>query len=150
MFIFWKQLGLVNSLLGLVIAVTATSLPFSLWMMWKFFQTVPISLEESARMSGAPRFRAFYEIALPLAKPGMIAVAVFSYAIAWNAYTLPTVLISDSSKWPLTVGIQSFLQTDAISWGALMAASAVAVIPSFLFVYFLQKYLLQGFRAGGI
>lgn len=150
MFIFWRKLGMINSYPGLILAVTATSLPFSLWMMWKFFQTVPKSLEESAMMAGAPRFRAFYEIALPMAKPGMIAVAVFSYAIAWNAYTLPTVLMSDSSKWPLTVGIQAFLQTDAISWGALMAANAIAVIPSFLFVFFLQKYLLRGFRAGGV
>jgi multiple sugar transport system permease protein len=150
MFIFWRKLGMINSYPGLILAVTATSLPFSLWMMWKFFQTVPKSLEESAMMAGAPRFRAFYEIALPMANPGMIAVAVFSYAIAWNAYTLPTVLISDSSKWPLTVGIQAFLKTDAISWGVLMAASAIAVIPSFLFVFLLQKYLLRGFRAGGV
>jgi len=150
MFIYWRQIGMINSYIGLILAETALSLPFSLWLMWKFFQTVPLSLEESAQMAGASRFRAFYEIALPMAKPGMIAVAVFAYAGSWNAYTIPRVLMPDSSKWPLTVGVYSFVQQFDTSWGAVMAASALILIPSFLFVFFLQKYLLRGFRAGGI
>jgi len=150
MFIYWRQLGLINSYIGLILAETALSLPFSLWLMWKFFQTVPLSLEESAQMAGASRFRAFYEIALPMAKPGMIAVAVFSYAGSWNAYTLPRVLMPDAEKWPLTVGVYSFVQQFDTNWGEVMAASALILIPSFIFVFFLQKYLLRGFRAGGI
>jgi len=150
MFIYWRQLGMINSYIGLILAETALSLPFSLWLMWKFFQTVPLSLEESAQMAGASRFRAFYEIALPMAKPGMIAVAVFSYAGSWNAYTLPRVLMPDAEKWPLTVGVYSFVQQFDTNWGEVMAASALILIPSFIFVFFLQKYLLRGFRAGGI
>ncbi|WP_423750837.1 carbohydrate ABC transporter permease [Salinirarus marinus] len=150
MFIFWRQLGWINSFIGLIFADTAVSLPFSLWLMWKFFQTVPYSLEESAYMNGATRFRAFYEIALPMAKPGMVAVAVFSYAIAWNEFTIPSVLMVSSDKWVLTIGLYSFTVQNSILWGQLMAASAMTIIPSFLFVFFLQKYLLRGFRAGGI
>lgn len=150
MFIFWQQFGMINSYVGLILAETALSLPFSLWLMWKFFQTVPMSLEESARMAGASRFRAFFEIALPMAKPGMIAVAVFAYAGSWNAYTMPRILMPDSSKWPLTVGVYSFVQQFDVSWGDVMAASALILIPSFLFVLFLQQYLLRGFRAGGV
>ena len=150
MFIFWRQIGLINSLLGLVFAQCAVSLPFGIWLMWKFFQTVPYSLEESAYVAGASRFRALYEIAMPLAKPGMVAVAVFSYAVAWNAFTIPNILLVDSNKWVLTLGLYSFTTQNQVIWGQLMAASAMTLIPSFLFVYFLQTYLLRGFRAGGV
>lgn len=150
MFLLWRQIGLLNSYLGLILAETALSLPFSLWLMWKFFQTVPESLEESARMAGSSRFRALYDVALPMAKPGMIAVAVFSYAVSWNAYTIPKILMKDVARWPLTVGIYSFTQQNRILWGEVMAASALTILPGFIFVYFLQKYLLRGFRAGGI
>lgn len=149
MFIFWRELGLLDSAFGLIFAVTAGALPFSLWLMWKFFQTVPVSLEESARMAGASRFRAFLEIALPMAKPGIVAVAIFSYAIAWNAYTIPKIIIRQREDYPLTVGIDSFVQGNAIQFPQLMAASFLIILPSLIFVYFLQHYLLSGFRPGG-
>lgn len=147
MFIFWRQIGIINSLPGVILAQTATTLPFSLWLMWQFFQTVPYSYEESARVIGCSRFQAFYEIALPLAKPGMIAVAIFSFAIAWGAYTIPTILLTSNSKWVLTQGLYSFTQQESVLWGQIMAASALLVLPTFLFVYYLQKYILRGFQA---
>ena len=150
MFIFWRQLGWIDSHFGLILAETAISLPFGIWLMWKFFQTVPVSLEESAQMAGASRFRAFYEIALPMAKPGMVAVAVFSYAVSWNEFTMPSVLLVNNESWVLTLGLFSFTQQNQVLWSELMAASALTVIPSFLFVYYLQRNLLRGFRAGGI
>lgn len=146
MFIFWRQLGWINSKIGLILAITATALPFAIWLMWKFFQTVPISLEESAQMAGASRFRAFYEIAIPLSKPGMIAIAVFSFAISWNAFTLPAVLMIDNNQWVLTQGLFSFTQNNTVFWELLMAASTMTVLPPLVFVYFLQKHLLRGFR----
>lgn len=150
MYIFWVRLGILNTFIGLILAETAAALPFSLWLMWKFFQTVPESLEESAQMAGAPRFRAFYDIALPMAKPGIIAVAIFSYAVSWNAFTIPLIIMNKPEKWPLTVGVFTFMRQNSVEWGQIMAASSMIVLPAFLFVYFLQKYLLRGFRAGGI
>ncbi|WP_137285368.1 carbohydrate ABC transporter permease [Halorussus salinisoli] len=150
MFIFWQRLGVIDTYVGLILAETAISLPFSLWLMWKFFQTVPVSLEESAITAGATRFQAFYDVALPMAKPGMIAVAVFSYAVSWNSFTMPKVLMISESKWPLTIGVYSFTQQQHVYWGQVMAASALIILPAFVFVFFLQKYLLRGFRAGGI
>ncbi|MFC7131127.1 carbohydrate ABC transporter permease [Haloferax chudinovii] len=149
MFIFWSRIGLINSHLGLILAVTATALPFGIWLMWKFFQNVPISLEESAQMAGASPFRAFYEIALPMAKPGVIAVAIFSYATAWGAYTIPRIIMPTSENWPLTVGIHMFTIQKQTLWGEVMAASVMMVIPAFIFVFALQKYLLEGFEVGG-
>ncbi len=150
MFIFWRQLGLINSLPGIILAQTATTLPFSLWLMWQFFQTVPYSLEESAMVGGSSRFRAFVDVALPMAKPGMIAVAIFSFAIAWGAYTIPSILLTDSSKWVLTLGLASFTEAESVLWGQIMAASTLFVLPTFFFMYYLQKYILEGFRAGRI
>lgn len=149
MFILWSEIGLINSHIGLILAVTATALPFGIWLMWKFFQNVPMSLEESARMSGAPPFRAFYEIALPMAKPGVIAVAIFSYATAWGSYTIPRIIMPTSENWPLTVGIHMFTIQKQTLWGEVMAASVMMVIPAFVFVFSLQKYLLEGFDVGG-
>ena len=150
MYIIWRQIGLLNSYAGLILAETALSLPFSLWLMWKFFQTIPTSLEESAQMMGATRFGAFFDIALPMSKPGVIAVAIFSYAVSWNAYTIPKIILTDSSRWVLTIGIQSFTESEQIFWGQIMAASSLVIIPAFVFVYFLQKYMLRGFRAGNV
>jgi len=148
MYILWRQAGMLNSMLGIILALTATTLPFSIWLMWQFFQTVPYSLEESALMGGSTRFQAFYDIALPLAKPGMIAVAIFAFAIAWSSFTVPSILLSDSSKYVLTLGLYSFTQSETVNWGQIMAASTLMVLPTFLFVYYLQKYILQGFRTG--
>lgn len=150
MFIFWRQLNIVNSHVGLILAETAISLPFSLWLMWQNFQRVPNSLEESALMAGATRFRAFVDIALPIAKPGMVAVGVFSFAVSWNQFTIPQVLMIDANHWVVVQGLFSFSKQHSILWGQLMAACFIVIIPPFLFVFFLQKYLLQGFRTGGV
>lgn len=150
MYTLWRGVGLLNSRVGVVLGVTATSLPFSLWLMWQYFQTIPDSLGESAQVVGAARFRAFYEIELPLAKPGLIAVATFSYAVAWNAYTIPKVVLTDASKWPLTVGIHDLVVNNKVLWPEVMAGSALTILPALVFVYFLQTYLLEGFSGVGL
>jgi multiple sugar transport system permease protein len=150
MYIFWRQINILNTYIGAILAMSAIALPFSLWLMWQFFQTVPFSLEESAQMSGATRFQAFRDVALPVAKPGVIAIALFGYAVAWNSFTIPLILLPSNERWPLTVGIQFFQTQHGVVWGQLFAASILMLIPSFLFVYFLQKYLLRGFRLSGI
>jgi multiple sugar transport system permease protein len=146
MFVLWREVGMLNTYIGVILAETSIALPFSLWLMWKFFQTVPESLEESALMGGATRFHAFKDIALPMAKPGMIAVAIFAYAVSWNEFTMPLVIMTEQSKWPLTVGIQSFISGYSVLWNQVMAATTLMIIPSFIFVLFLQSYILRGFR----
>jgi multiple sugar transport system permease protein len=145
MFILWSDMGMINSYIGLMLAETALALPFSLWIMWKFFQTVPESLEESARVSGASRFRTMVDIALPIAKPGIVAVGIFSFAISWNEYTLPRILMPDPESFVITTGIQAFQQQNTVMWTEIMGATFLASIPAFLFVYGFQKYLLAGF-----
>lgn len=150
MYIFWDTLGIINSYVGLILAHTAISLPFALWLMWKFFQSIPYSLEESAQMAGATRFRAFIEVSLPMAKPGVVAVGIFAFAVSWGEFTMANVLMPDIDQYVLTQGLDAMLRQHEVIWGQLMAGSFIAIFPAFLFVYFLQKYLLRGFRAGGI
>lgn len=153
MFIMWNQMGLTNSYIGLILAITARSLPFSLWLMWRFFLTVPYSMEESAQVAGASKFRGFVDIPLPLAKPGIIATSIFSFSVAWGDYTFSLILLTDRSMFPMTVGLeQSFLAGGMFAnWPLLMAGSAITILLPLFFVYFLQKYFLRGFSpAGGV
>lgn len=150
MYILWSEIGLINSYLGVILAVTATGLPFTLWIMWQFFQTVPLTLEESAQMAGSSRFRAFIEIALPLSKPGVVAIATWSYAHAWNAYTIPKILLVDESLWTLTLGLENFVTAQEVLWPQIMGAAAMTLIPSFLFLYTMRKYLFESFKRGAI
>ncbi|QLG61914.1 carbohydrate ABC transporter permease [Halorarum salinum] len=149
MYIMWRDLQLLNSRLGLVLAETALALPFSLWLMWNFFQSVPYSLEESAQMAGATRFRAFVDVALPMARPGMIAVVVFAFATSWNEYTLAQILMTDQSNYVITIGLDTLINDQLIPWGEMMAATFITLLPAFLLVYFLQKYLIRGFQVSG-
>jgi multiple sugar transport system permease protein len=146
LFLFWRQLGIINSRIGIILAESAKTLPFSVWLMWKFFDAVPKSLEESAIMAGATRFRAFYEIALPRARPGIVAIAILAFATSWDEFTIPKILAPSENMWVLTVGLSSLVEQNQVLWGQMMAACSLILIPSFLFVFFLQEHMLRGLR----
>lgn len=146
MFLLWFSLGMTNTYVGLVLAQSALTVPFSIWLMWQFFQTIPISLEESAWMYGASRLRSFIGIALPMAKPGLVAVAIFSFAVSWNDFTMANILMQEPGMRTLPVGVLFFTESNAVDWGAILSASVFIAIPPLLLVYFLQRYLLRGFR----
>lgn len=147
MYQIWDQLGLLNSLLGLVFAESSVPLPFGIWTMWLFFQTVPIDYEESVWMAGGSRWHSFKDVALPQAAPGMIAVGIFAFQSSWNNYTYPKVLISQDTLRPLTTGLTQYAVQNYVFWNQVMAVVLTMVIPAFLMVYFLQKYLLEGYKA---
>lgn len=138
MYVIWQDIGLTNTYIGAILAVSATRLPLCIWIMWQFFQTVPYSLEESAQMAGASRFRAFYEIALPIAKPGIVAVATLAVQGGWNAYTVPKIILIDRGMWPITVGLQAFVKSSTILWPQIMAAVTMGMVPVIFFLYLLH------------
>lgn len=146
MFLLWFSVGLINTHIGLIFAQSALTIPFSIWLMWQFFQTIPIRLEESAWMQGASRFRAFITIALPMAKPGLIAVAIFAFATSWNDFTMANILMQEPSMRTLPVGVLFFTEQFNTDWGLVLSATVLIAVPPFLLVYFLQTYLLRGFR----
>ncbi len=150
MFMIWRDINMLNSYPGIIMAHAAHALPFDIWLMWKFFETVPISYEESAWVYGAGRLRALRDVAIPMALPGIIAVAIFSFAISWSDFTFANLLLTQESMKTLPIGMLGFIEQQAVNWGLIMAASVMMALPAFLLVYFLQSYLLRGFSVGGL
>jgi multiple sugar transport system permease protein len=149
-FMIWDQLSLINSLFGLVLAQLAIILPFSTWIMWKFFLSIDESYEEAAWLCGYSRPRAFFEVALPHAKPGVIAIAIWAFGLSWNDFTFALLLLSDLNVQTLPVGILAFMEQNTIFWGEMMAAVTLISIPPFAVVLTLQSYVLKGFSVGGM
>jgi len=148
LYVIFFELGLLNRYVGAILAVTAICTPFSIWLMWQYFQNIPIAYEEAAWTRGASRWRAVRDVVLPLARPGYISVAIFSFAVAWNDYTMVKVVLSDQNLYPLTVGSELIFQELFIGWGEQMAMMLLISLPPFLVALFLQNYLLQGFNLG--
>lgn len=148
-FLLFDAIGLQNTLLGIMLAHASLSLPFGTWIMWQFFQTVPISWEESSWVCGASRLRSMVEIALPGAFPGIVAVAIFTFSVSWNDFTLAFMLTTDPSVRVLTVGIRDFMTGGRVLWGDLTSAGVLLILPPMFLVFFLNKYILEGFSMGG-
>jgi multiple sugar transport system permease protein len=148
LYIIFFRFGLLNQYVSVTLAVTAITAPFSIWLMWQYFQNIPIAYEESAWTRGANRWQAVRDIVLPLARPGYISIAIFSFAVAWNDYTMAKVVLSEQSLYPLTVGSELVFQAVFVGWGEQMAMMLLISLPPFLVAAFLQNYLLQGFNLG--
>ncbi|MEY8354681.1 carbohydrate ABC transporter permease [Lachnospiraceae bacterium 54-53] len=141
---------LINTLTGLVVVYAATNVAFSTWMIVSYFKTIPLELDEAARVDGASSFRIFWNIILPLIVPGIAAVAMFVLFNGWNEYMYSSVLISRDELKTLTVGIISLNSQYQIKWNDLMAASSISSLPlAALFVCF-QKYFIAGMTGGAV
>ncbi|MCK6450399.1 MAG: carbohydrate ABC transporter permease [Alphaproteobacteria bacterium] len=149
-YILMRSVGLVNSHLGLILSYTTFSLPFSMWMLRSFFQSIPLELEEAAMIDGASRPRAVALIIVPLALPGVIAVSIFTFIVAWNDYLFARVLIGADQLKTLPVGIQDLYESTVTDWGMVMAAGVMITIPALVFFVAVQRYLVSGWGAGAI
>jgi len=153
-YILMRQLGLANTFIGLILAYSVTALPLAVWMIKGFFDTIPVDLEESAMVDGCNRLSAFYKVVLPLAKPAVAVVALFSFLSAWNEFVLAYTFMSDESMYTLPVGLTSFvgaggMQTTA-DWGSFAAMSVLVAIPVCILFIVFQKYLVSGLTKGGV
>ena len=141
---------MTNKLIGLIIVYAATNVAFSTWMLVSYFKTVPIELDEAARVDGASSFRIFWNIILPLIVPGIAAVAIFVLFSGWNEYMYSSVLISNDQLKTLTVGIISLNSQYQIKWNDLMAASTVSSLPLVVLFICFQKYFIAGMTGGAV
>lgn len=141
---------LTNTLLGLIVVYAATNVAFSTWMLVSYFKTVPIELDEAARVDGASSFRIFWNIILPLIGPGIAAVAMFVLFNGWNEYMYSSVLVSKDSLKTLTVGIISLNSQYQIKWNDLMAASTISSLPLVILFVCFQKYFIAGMTGGAV
>ena len=145
-----NSLGLFNTYPALVIAYTSFSLPFCIWMLKGFFDSIPTELDEAALIDGCGRFGSFFRVILPLSTPGLAATAIFSFLIAWNEFLFAVALTSTPDMSLVTVGIVSNIGQFRISWNDLMASSVLATIPTIVLYSFLERYLVQGLTAGAV
>jgi len=149
-YILVRQLGLVNTRLALVLSYTTFCLPFCLWLLRAFFAGVPLELEEAAMVDGADRPRAAWYVTLPLALPGLIAAGIFTFILAWNDFLFALVLITSDELKTLPVGVNDLFNATIVDWGMIMAAGVVITVPTVGFFVAVQRYLIQGWGAGGL
>ena len=144
------QLGLVNKLSGLVLAYVALCLPYCIWLLRSFFQTLPIELEESAFIDGAGRIRTLVEIVLPMMIPGIVATTVYSFTYVWNEYLFALVFINSDAKRTFPVGLESFVTSFDVYWEYILAGSIIVSIPAVIIFLTTQRSLIKGYGAGAV
>jgi ABC-type glycerol-3-phosphate transport system permease component len=151
LYLIISRLGLANSLAGLVIAYTTFALPFALWLLRSFIAAIPIDMEEAAMVDGASRMRAFVEVVVPQALPGIISTALFTFILSWNEYLYAMVFINVDTSKTLPPGVLTMLnQNQNVEWALLMAASVLMSVPVLVGFSFLQSHLTRGFGAGAV
>ena len=149
-YVLMRALGLINTHFGLVLAYTAFCLPFALWLLRTYFQGIPAELEEAALTDGATRAQAVARVVLPLALPGVVATATFTFILAWNDYIFARVLLSADELKTLPVGIADLYNASVVDWGMIMSAGMVVLVPVLAMFLFVQRSLVAGWGAGGV
>jgi multiple sugar transport system permease protein len=149
MFLVFKTLNLLDTYFVLIIVYTGMNMSFVVWLLRGFFEEIPAELEESALLDGYGRLAVFWKIALPLAKPGIIAAAIFSAIFAWNEFLFAAILTADNVR-TLPVAITGFSTSMGIRWGAFMATATVGIIPIFILTVLLQRHLVRGLTFGAV
>jgi ABC-type glycerol-3-phosphate transport system permease component len=153
MFVIMSHLGLVNTPFALILAHASFAIPFCIWVLRGFFLTIPPELEEAAMVDGATRLHAFRRIVLPLAGPGLLAAAMFSFLLSWNEYFYALVFLQNNGQMTLPIGIQSTYFNLAMGpdeWVRLLAASVLVSIPVFIIFVGLQRWMVSGLTAGSV
>ena len=144
------KLGLTNTRVGLIIVYLSFSVPYAVWMLVGFFKTVPIGIEEAARVDGANKLVTFVRIVLPLVAPGIVATAIYTFINAWNEFLYSLILINSTDLMTVSVALKSLQGAEILDWGSMMAASTIVVIPSVIFFTFIQRYIAGGMTEGSV
>jgi arabinogalactan oligomer/maltooligosaccharide transport system permease protein len=144
------KLGLINTYIGLCVFYASTALPFCVWQMKGFYDTIPPSLEEAARIDGCNRWTAFRCVILPLATPGLVITALFSFMSSWSEYLVAAQILQDRDKFTLPLGLKSFQSSMSTQWGLYAAASILVSIPVVIVFVALSRYLISGLTLGSV
>jgi arabinogalactan oligomer/maltooligosaccharide transport system permease protein len=150
LYILLDELHLLNSMLGLTLVYSTTSVPFCVWMLKGYFDTIPRDLEEAALVDGASRWTIFTRIVLPLARPAIVVTALFSFMSAWNEFILAATFLSDERATTLPVALQRYVDAFSTDWGGFAAGALIVSLPVMALFFVLQKHLVGGLTAGGV
>ena len=144
------NLQLLNSYIGIVIIYAATALPFCVWQMKGYYDTIPAALEEAARIDGCTPWQAFRLVILPLAAPALVITALFSFMSAWNEYVVANVVLQDTRMFTLPLGLKLFQGSLTTQWGLYAAGSLLVSIPVVVLFLVLSRYLISGLTLGSV
>jgi arabinogalactan oligomer/maltooligosaccharide transport system permease protein len=145
-----NRLHLLDSLAGLTLVYATTAIPFSVWMLKGYFDTIPRELEEAALLDGATRGQIFLRVVLPLSRPALAVTALFSFMTAWNEFVLAATFIDDQARFTLPVALQRLVGEYQTEWGQFAAGALLVSAPVMVVFFALQKHLVGGLTAGGV
>lgn len=145
-----RKLNLTDTHLGLVLAISATQIPFTVSLMASFFDGIPRELEEAASIDGSGRFYTLFHIIMPLVVPGLLAVGVYSFLMTWDDYLHAITLIRSTDLWTLSQGLKLTYLGEVSDWQLINSASTLGTIPMIFVFFFFQKYMIKGLTAGAV
>lgn len=148
--IVMAKMGLTNTRAGLIIVYLSFSIPYAVWLLVGFFKTVPIGIEEAAKIDGANKIQVFAKVVVPLVAPGIVATAIYTFINAWNEFLYSLILMNDTSKMTVAVALRSLNGSEILDWGDMMAASTLVVIPSIIFFCLIQNKISGGLSEGAV
>ena len=149
LFVIYKQTGLYDSYLGMILVHQLITLPLVIWIMIGFFQGIPLEVEDAAMVDGANVWQTLFRVALPMVLPGLASALIIAFIFSWNNLTFGLVLAGGKTQ-PVTVGILQTMNFDQIKWGWMAAASVIAATPGMIVAVYLQKYLTKGLTLGAV
>jgi multiple sugar transport system permease protein len=150
MFAMMSALRLTDSLYGLTIAYLGFDVPFCTWLLMGYFRSVPVELEEAARVDGCNRVSALLRVVLPMSLPALVVVTFFSFTHAWNEFLYAHVFTSTTSARTVTTGLVNFMSQDVFFWGPLMASTVMSALPPVLMFLVFQRWVVKGLTLGGV
>jgi multiple sugar transport system permease protein len=150
MFAMMSVLRLTDSLYGLTIAYLGFDVPFCTWLLMGYFKSVPVELEEAARVDGCNRVSALLRVVLPMSLPALVVVTFFSFTHAWNEFLYAHVFTSTTSARTVTTGLVNFMSQDVFFWGPLMASTVMSALPPVLMFLVFQRWVVKGLTLGGV
>jgi multiple sugar transport system permease protein len=148
-FLFYRRVGLLDTVTGLVLVYTSFNLPLVIWMMQPFFETVPSSLEEAALVDGAKLRTVFIEIVLPMVAPGVAATAILCFLYAWNDFFFALILTRTNAR-TAPVAVVNFMNYEGWEWGKIAAGGSLVMAPVLIFSLAVRRYLVSGLTAGAV
>lgn len=150
LYLLMSRFGLLDTKAGLVIVYCSLVTPFTLWTMSNFFGTLPVELEEAARVDGCSRLGALFRVILPLSRPGVVATGLFGFLLCWDEFLYALIFTSTSDAKTIPVAIAEFTGRNAVDFGLIAAAGVLAAVPPLLITMFFQRYLLDGLSSGAV
>jgi multiple sugar transport system permease protein len=150
LFLMFHQIGLSDSLLGLIIAYTAFNVPLGMWMLSGFFEDVPSELQDAAMIDGCNAWQLCFRIIVPLAAPGVVASLIFTMLTCWNEFQFALILTYTVKSQTLPIIVTAMWSDRGILFGQLGAAGMTMILPVIAVSFFLQRYLVQGLTAGAV